>query len=588
MLKQKFAIFILLFNCSLFANIGNFELQAKKSIKVQLQQPTETFLTSKKSLEDYYFSNNYKPFWVDENGLKEISFSLIDKLKNDPVLKPQASKIFRLEEIKTILNSLNTTSTNYIDNLIKLDFILTESFDKYVSYIANGAIRWDAFEEKLAEIGKTKEIKASWDKYSLNENPKLLLKKIIKENDLTNVLNQIDFNYPQVKELVAAIDELEKISANGGYTKVPEIKPLRIGDVSEVLPLFRKRLMESNDLTKQCEYNIDIQYLVKNNINTNTTYTPEEEAKIEALGKNCENVFDEDLKNAVISFQKKHGLTADGIAGLQTQRFMNIPASKKISIIRLNLERMRWLPRNLGEKYLIVNVPEYRLRMYENNDIKLNMAVIVGDIKFPTPIFSDKMSYVVLNPSWNIPESIAKNEIIPKLLKDPKYLESKGIDIYAGWNGTTSEKVDSKEVMDNAILQNVDNLQNFRFSQTSNKENPLGKMKFMFPNKHSVYIHDTPTKSLFAQARRAFSHGCIRLSKPEELLSTIASEDKNIDINKAHEILANPAITEKTIGLEKKIPIHIVYLTSWVDENGVLQFREDIYNFDKIQKELLF
>jgi murein L,D-transpeptidase YcbB/YkuD len=198
------------------------------------------------------------------------------------------------------------------------------------------------------------------------------------------------------------------------------------------------------------------------------------------------------------------------------------------------------------------------------------------------------MSYVVLNPSWNIPESIAKNEIIPKLLKDPKYLESKGIDIYAGWNGAPSEKVDSKEVMDNAILQNVDNLQNFRFSQTSNKENPLGKMKFMFPNKHSVYIHDTPAKSLFVNARRAFSHGCIRLSKPEELLSTIASEDKNLDINKAHEILANDAISEKTIGLNKKIPIHIVYLTSWVDENGVLQFREDIYNFDKIQKELLF
>ena len=346
--------------------------------------------------------------------------------------------------------------------------------------------------------------------------------------------------------------------------------------------------MESHDLQKQCEYNTDIQYLVKNNINTNTAYTPEEEANIEKLGKNCENVFDEDLKNAFISFQKKHGLNADGIAGLQTQRFMNIPASRKISIIRLNLERMRWLPRNLGEKYLLVNIPEYRLRLYENNDIKLNMAVVVGDTKFPTPIFSDKMSYVVLNPSWNIPESIAKNEIIPKLLKDPKYLESKGIDIYAGWNGSSGEKVDSKEVMDNVILQNVDNLQYFRFSQTSSKENPLGKMKFMFPNKHSVYIHDTPAKSLFAQARRAFSHGCIRLSKPEELLTTIASEDKGIDINKAYEILANPNITEKTIGLEKKIPIHIVYLTSWVDRNGVLQFREDIYNFDKIQKELLF
>ena len=588
MLKFRLAIFILLFNCTLFANIESFELQAKKGIKSLLIQNDENSLISRKGLEDYYFTNNFKPFWIDENGVKDIGLSLIDKIKNDPVLKPHASKNFRLDEMKNILNSLNKSDPKYIENLVKLDFILTESFDKYVSYITNGSIKWSAFEEKLAEIEKTKEIKASWDKYSLNENPKLLLKKVIKENDLTNVLKEIDSTFPQVKELIAAIDELEKISAKGGYTKIPEMKPLRIGDVSEVLPLFRKRLAESNDLTKQCEYTIDTQYLVKNNINTNVNYTPEEEAKIENLGKNCENVFDEELKNAIISFQKKHGLYADGIVGLQTQRFMNISADRKISIIRLNLERMRWLPRNLGEKYLVVNIPEYRLRMYENNDIKLNMAVIVGDIKFPTPIFSDKMSYVVLNPSWNIPESIAKNEIIPKLLKDPKYLESKGIDIYAGWNGAPSEKVDSKEVMDNAILQNVDNLQNFRFSQTSNKENPLGKMKFMFPNKHSVYIHDTPAKSLFVNARRAFSHGCIRLSKPEELLSTIASEDKNLDINKAHEILANDAISEKTIGLNKKIPIHIVYLTSWVDENGVLQFREDIYNFDKIQKELLF
>jgi murein L,D-transpeptidase YcbB/YkuD len=248
---------------------------------------------------------------------------------------------------------------------------------------------------------------------------------------------------------------------------------------------------------------------------------------------------------------------------------------------------MRWLPRDLGEKYLIVNIPEYRLRMYDNNDIKLNMAVIVGDVKFPTPIFSDKMSYVVLNPNWNIPESIAKKELIPKLLKDPNYLANNGIDIYAGWNGAV-EKVDSKEVLDSAILQDETNLQTFRFSQNSSKANPLGKMKFMFPNKHSVYIHDTPAKNLFINNRRAYSHGCIRLSKPEELLSTIASEDKNLNIEKANEILANIEIKEKTISLDKKIPIHIVYLTSWVDENGVLQFREDIYNFDRMQKELLF
>ncbi len=581
MLKLKLVVFILILNCSLFANINNFEVEAKKNTKILLNKNYEMLLINKKSLENYYVTNNFKPFWIDENGIKNIGLSLVERIKNDPVFKPNTSKIFRLNEVINSINTLNKSNENYIENLVKIDFMLTELFDRYATFLSNGFVDWNIFEEKLAELEKEKEIKAHWEKFTLNKNPKLLIKKVIETNDLSGVLKEIDFNYPNVEKLILAIDELEKIVANGGYTKIPEFKPLRLGDVSEVLPILRKRLFQSNDLNKQCE-NSDNQNLVINN-----NYPPEQATVIEELKKNCENIFDENLKNAIISFQKKHGLYADGIVGLQTQRFLNISAERKISIIRLNLERMRWLPRNLGEKYLVINVPEYRLRMYENNDIKLNMAVIVGDTKFPTPIFSDKMSYVVLNPNWNIPESIAKNELIPKLLKNPNYLADNGIDIYAGWNGAV-EKVDSKEVLDSAILQDVENLSNFRFSQTSNKDNPLGKMKFMFPNKHSVYIHDTPGKSLFTYARRAFSHGCIRLSKPEELLSTIASEDKNLDINKANEILANATVTEKSIGLDKKIPIHIIYLTSWVDENGVLQFREDIYNFDKMQKELLF
>ncbi len=581
MLKLKLVVFILILNCSLFANINNFEVEAKKNTKILLNKNYEMLLINKKSLENYYVTNNFKPFWIDENGIKNIGLSLVERIKNDPVFKPNTSKIFRLNEVINSINTLNKSNENYIENLVKIDFMLTELFDRYATFLSNGFVDWNIFEEKLAELEKEKEIKAHWEKFTLNKNPKLLIKKVIETNDLSGVLKEIDFNYPNVEKLILAIDELEKIVANGGYTKIPEFKPLRLGDVSEVLPILRKRLFQSNDLNKQCE-NSDNQNLVINN-----NYPPEQATIIEELKKNCENIFDENLKNAIISFQKKHGLYADGIVGLQTQRFLNISAERKISIIRLNLERMRWLPRNLGEKYLVINVPEYRLRMYENNDIKLNMAVIVGDTKFPTPIFSDKMSYVVLNPNWNIPESIAKNELIPKLLKNPNYLADNGIDIYAGWNGAV-EKVDSKEVLDSAILQDVENLSNFRFSQTSNKDNPLGKMKFMFPNKHSVYIHDTPGKSLFTYARRAFSHGCIRLSKPEELLSTIASEDKNLDINKANEILANATVTEKSIGLDKKIPIHIIYLTSWVDENGILQFREDIYNFDKMQKELLF
>lgn len=585
--KLKLIVFILLINYSLFANTQNsFELESKKNIKSLLNKNYENLLISKKNLDDYYFTNDFKPYWVEEKGVKNIAFSLLDKIKNDPVLKPHANKLFRLDEVISTLNTLDKSNDKYFFNLAKIDFMLTELFDRYVTYLTKGSIKWSAFEEKLAELEKETEIKASWDKYSSNENPKLLLKKVIERDDLSGVLKEIDFNYPQVKELILAIDELEKVSSKGGYTKIPEFKSLKVGDISEYLPILRKRLFESQDLNTQCQNTINTQGLITNSINTNGNDVDETNPEIEKLSTNCENIFDEDLKNAVISFQKKHGLFADGVVGLKTQKFLNISADKKISIIRLNLERMRWLPRDLGEKYLLINVPEYRLRLYENNNIVLNMAVIVGDTKFPTPIFSDKMSYIVLNPSWNIPDSIAKNEIIPKLLKDPNYLAEKGIDIYAGWNGSP-EKVDSKDVIDSAILEDEEYLRNFRFSQTSNEDNPLGRMKFMFPNKHSVYIHDTPAKSLFANSRRAYSHGCIRLSKPEELLSIIANEDKNLNIEKVNEILSSK-ISEKSIGLDKKIPIHIIYLTSWVDENGVLQFREDIYNFDKIQKELLF
>ena len=585
--KLKLVLFALLINYSLFANTQNsFEIDSKKNIKSLLTKNYESLLISKINLENYYYTNDFKPYWIDEKRIKDIGLSLLNKIKNDPVLKPHVSQLFRLDEVMNTLNSLDKSNPKYLENLLRIDFMLTELFDRYVTYVTKGSIKWSAFEEKLTELEKETEIKASWDKYSLNKDSKLLLKKVIEKNDLSSVLDEIDFNYPQSKELVLAIGELEKVSAKGGYTKIPESKSLRVGDVSQTLPFLRKRLFESNDLTVQCKNNIEAKNLITYNINTNENILNEVNPEIEKLSTNCENIFDEDLKNAVISFQKKHGLSSDGVVGGQTQRFLNISADKKISIIRLNLERMRWLPRDLGEKYLLVNVPEYKLRLYENNHIILNMAVIVGDKKFPTPIFSDKMSYVVLNPSWNIPDSIAKNEIIPKLLKDPNYLADKGIDIYAGWNGTP-EKVDSNNIIDSAILEDEEYLKNFRFSQTSNHDNPLGKMKFMFPNKYSVYIHDTPAKSLFANARRAYSHGCIRLSKPEELLSTIANEDKNLDILKANEILSSK-VSEKSIGLDKKIPIHIIYLTSWVDENGVLQFREDIYNFDKIQKELLF
>ncbi len=588
--KLKFiVVFMFLANSYLLSNTLNEETMSIEKIAERDMKNYTTLLIDKKSLKDYYQLNNFKPYWTNEQGIKNISFTLLEQIKNDPVLKPNITKTFKLDEVLQTIDSINKSESKIIKDIIKAEFMLTELYDKYTNYLIKGSVNWKAFQEKLQEIERDSEIKAHWDRYDINKDSKQLLKLAIVQNDLSIVFNELNFNYPNAKKLIDSINELETILQNGDYAKLPEIKSLRIGDQSEVVKVLRKRLSQSKDLTKTCENTLSSENLITNNITTNhpNNQQIEESSAIQNIQTpiSCEEIFDEDLKNAVISFQKSHGLYADGIVGLQTQVFLNMSAKDKIEKIRLNLDRMRWLPKDFGEKYLIINIPDYRLKLIENNDIKLNMAVVVGERKHPTPIFSDKMSYIVLNPKWNIPESIAKKEILPKLMKDPNYLASKGIDIYQGWH-PESEKIETTEILNTIILEDIESVPNFRFTQGPGSENPLGRMKFMFPNKHAVYLHDTPAKSLFANARRAYSHGCIRLSKPSLLLETIANDDKNLNLDKINEILKEP--NEKAISLDKKIPVHIIYLTSWVNEEGILQFREDIYNYDNIQKKLMF
>ncbi|MFY9088545.1 L,D-transpeptidase family protein [Arcobacter aquimarinus] len=579
--RLKFIVVSIFFiNSYLIANL----LESKNSnINDYLLQKYKPTFTNKKNLTEYYKQNNYQTFWTQNNEIKNISIQLLEKIKNDPVLKSNDLDKLKITQIENKLESLNNLDENFEEKLLEIDFLLTELYDKYSSYLLEGSINWKAFQNKLKDLEKQSEIKAQWDRYKIEKDKKRLLIEASKNNDLSISFNQLDYNFPNANKLLDSIKQLEQIAQNGDYIKLPPFKTLRIGDKSPIVKTLRERLAQSENISINCENIIDAQNLTTNVTSLDANIQNQEIQTEENIS--CEEIFDEDLKNAVISFQQSHGLYADGIVGLQTQNFLNMSAKEKINKIKLNLERMRWLPRDFGEKYLLVNIPEYKLRVIENNNIKLNMAVIVGDKKYPTPIFSDKMSYIVLNPNWNIPESITKKEILPKLLKDPNYLDTKGIEIYQGWDRDAS-KIETKEVIETLILQDIESVPNFRFTQGPSNENPLGKVKFMFPNKHAVYLHDTPAKSLFANARRAYSHGCIRLSKPQELLNLIATDDKNMTLQKADEFFKEA--NEKSVGLNNKIPIHIIYLTAWVDENGKLQFREDIYNFDKMQKELLF
>ena len=572
MKKLKFVVAsMLVMNNYLFSNVLDKKIEQNntifsknkmaEAIKNTLEKKYTPFLIEKKILNEYYAENSFKAFWIDKNGIKNIAIELFERIKHDPVLKPNVKELFRFDEVLTILNSLNKSTETDETNLLKIEFMITELYDKYSYYLLNGTIDWKAFQDKLKEVNTAEDINAQWDRYDVVNNPKKLLKKAVDADDLSLALKELDPIYNDAAKYIEVINELEKIKKSGDFIRLPAFKVLRVGDTSaEIIPLLRKRLMQSNELTKNCD----------------TSKNP-----------TCEELFDEELGNAVAAFQKTHGLFPDGVVGYTTQRFLNTSAREKISQIRVNIERMRWLPRNFGTEYILVNIPDYRLKMVENNELKLNMPVVVGEKKHPTPIFSEKMSYIVLNPTWNIPDSITKKELLPKILKDKNYLTSKGINIYQSSATAGVNKMSPNEVLDALILEDENTVNSLRFAQNPGDENPLGKIKFMLPNKHAVYLHDTPAKNLFNNPRRAYSHGCIRLSKPQELLETIAQGDKNINLEKVTQILNEGAEKEKSVGLSRKIPVHIIYLTSWIDD-GKIQYREDIYNFDNIQRKFMF
>jgi murein L,D-transpeptidase YcbB/YkuD len=226
----------------------------------------------------------------------------------------------------------------------------------------------------------------------------------------------------------------------------------------------------------------------------------------------------------------------------------------------------------------MINIPAFTLFFEEDKALRLQMKVITGTRKNPTPIFSNTVQTIVLNPHWNVPKSIIQKELIPEIMKNPNAMKKEKIEIYTGW-GKDARKVSASSV--NWGRYRYSKTIPYRFAQVPGYHNALGKVKFLFPNQFSVYMHDTPTKSLFKQNVRAFSHGCIRLSKPIELLEIFSTFNDTVDFEKAQEEMKG---TNKSfLTLSTKVPVDVIYLTAYVDYDGVLQFRNDIYGYDKMQ-----
>ena len=286
--------------------------------------------------------------------------------------------------------------------------------------------------------------------------------------------------------------------------------------------------------------------------------------------------YDTRTPAGIKAFQEHHGLKVTGTMDAPTKALLNIPIEQRISQVELNLERWRWMPDDFGKRHFIVNIPLYHVYAVEDGKVVKDIRVVVGKPGHETPIFSDEMTTVVFSPYWNIPDSIAEGETAPAMAKNPGYLASHHIDVLRrGSNGESTVDPASINWDDPSALKDL------AFRQRPGADNALGHVKFLFPNQYNVYLHDTPADELFARPGRAFSHGCIRVEEPETLAMYVLRDYPEWTKEKILE--AMNAGVEKQVALKEKIPVHIVYFTTWVDEQDGLHFQPDIYGYDAKQ-----
>lgn len=329
------------------------------------------------------------------------------------------------------------------------------------------------------------------------------------------------------------------------WFQIPESTAIRANALHKSIPLVHNRIMQLN--------------------NTNTYNDPKY-----GIVKIENERYDPWLVDAVKQFQEQHGLNPDGIIGRQTIIALNKTPKQRIQQLRANLERLRWIPRDLGERYIMVNIAGFYLSAIEGGKHVLEMRIIVGRDYRSTPSFDSQLSQMVLNPYWNVPYSIAVKDLLPKQQHNSAYFASQGIKVFSKHDNST---IDPDSIDWNSIKGGFP----YVLRQNPGKKNALGYIKFLFSNPFSIYLHDTPSKQLFQKDVRTFSSGCIRLEKPWEL-AKFALNGNDSGINLTEKISSGETIT---INLPKRVPIYLTYLTAWVDDQDRIHFAEDVYGRDK-------
>ena len=467
-----------------------------------------------------YTAYQKSPLWLDADGLiKDRADALVDALVNattDAIqLDPKV-----LYTLAQNLDSLRRTKQPSAAQLVHADLLLT------ITYALLG-------EDYLTGQVNPTTVGQSWHIDPQEEEVDSALTRSIRDKNLANAIGRMrptDYEYEMLRRKLA---DFREIVAHGGWPQVPAGKALKRGDTDSParLQALRARLQAEG-------------FAVGDSPASDSASARAESTRPSSTGTRPRAVFDASLAATVAQFQARHAIGVDSMLGKETLDALNVPAAFRLAQIAANLERYRWLPRSLGSRYIFVNVPAFRLQGFEDGRKVIEMKVIVG-AEYEgraTPVFSDAMEYVIFRPYWDVPDKIMETEILPK-------------GVPADFEMTTQNGKP-------------------HLRQRPGPKNALGFVKFLFPNDFNIYLHDTPNHSLFNQDVRAFSHGCIRLEKPDALAEWVLGWDAS----RVHDAMQNGP-DDRRVNLPHKIPVYIAYFTAYM-RDGQLWFGNDLYKRD--------
>jgi len=476
----------------------------------------------------------YANTWVENGKLSSLGKELVQQIKQDKTVAPDLP-FYRLYR--------DAKSNKHLS-----EQKLAKLYKAYANYIIKGNINWKAFDAHIAKLREKYDYKVGWERVAPPYSYSSILNNIELNGDIGSELSRTEPKRFKYKKLKKYLEKYIAIANSGGWKTMKSNATLRVGSSSADIPRIRKRLKLVGDLGN-CSAPMD------------------------------SDIYDSCMAKAVKRFKLRHGLKPSSVIDRATRNEFKKPISYYIRKIRLNLDRIKWIRRDEAQVRIELNIPAFRLYLYDGQKLVTTMRVITGKPNHPTPVFSDTMTTIVVNPYWRIPESIVKKEMIKHLIKNPHYYDKQHKFLYDGW-GPEAHKVNPAKVNWRKYKDNKKHIP-YHFMQSPGTKNALGKIKFLFPNKYSVYIHDTPGKRKFFETTRAFSHGCMRIQKPRELLEALALYNSNIKVDSIMRRLGTDK--NKQIALRRRIPVDITYLTSFVDDYGNLHFRRDIYGYDRAQ-----